>query len=67
MLGTRSICLSCQISEKLTSRKSLIFSEGARVVSVNFLDLGQMVKKMDRVGVDLGYVGPNLSICEVKI
>ena len=48
-------------------RKSLIFSEGARAVSVNFSDLGQMVKQMDSVGVDLGYVGPDLSVREDKI
>ena len=38
-------------------RKSLIFSEGAREVSVNFSDLGQMVKQLDSVGVDLGLCG----------
>ena len=48
-------------------QKSLIFSEGARAVSVNFSDLGQMVKQLDSVGVDLGYVGPDLFIHEVKI
>ena len=47
-------------------RKSLIFSEGARAVSVNFSDLGQMVKQLDNVGVDLGCVGPDLSVCEVR-
>ena len=48
-------------------QKSLIFSEGARAVSVNFLDLGQMVKQLDNIGVDLGCVGPDLSVREVKI
>ena len=48
-------------------RKSLIFSEGAKAISVNFSNLGQMVKQMDSVGVDLGYVGPDLSVREVKI
>ena len=47
--------------------KSVIFSEGARVVSVNFSDLGQMVKQLDSLRVDLGCVGPDLSICEVRI
>ena len=36
-------------------------------VSVNFSDLGQMVKQLDSVGVDLGYVGPDLSVYEFKI
>ena len=48
-------------------RKSLIFSEGAKAISVNFSDLGQMVKQMDSVGVDLGYVGLDLSSRQVKI
>ena len=48
-------------------QKSPVFSEGAKADSVNFSDLGQMVKQLHSVGVDLGYVGPNLSICEVKI
>ena len=52
---------------KFHFRKSLVFSEGARVVSVNFSDLGQMVKQLHSVVVDLGCVGPDLSVCEVII
>ena len=48
-------------------RKSPVFSEGVRAVSVNFLDLGQMVKQLENIGVDLVYVGPDLSIHEFKI
>ena len=51
----------------MTSGKVQFFSEGARAVSVKFSDLGQMVKQLHSVGVDLGYVGPDLSICEVRI
>ena len=46
--------------------KSSVFSEGARAVSVNFSDLGQTVKNLDSVGIDLDCVGPDLSACEVK-
>ena len=48
-------------------RESPVFSEGARAVSVNFSDVGQMVKQLHNVGVDLGCVGPDLSFCEVRI
>ena len=47
--------------------KSPVFSEGASAVSVNFSDLGRMVKQLDNIGVDLGYVGPDLSVYEVRI
>ena len=48
-------------------RKNPVFSEGASSVSVRNLDLGQTVKNLDSVGVDLDCVGPDLSICEVRI
>ena len=66
MLGTRSISLSCQISEKNYFRKRPISSEGARAISVYFSDPSQTVEPLDSVGVDLDYPRPDLSICEVK-
>ena len=48
-------------------RKSPVFSEDAKAISVNFSDLGQTIKNLDSVGVDLDYVGPDISIREVKI
>ena len=66
MLGTRSISISCHISEKTYFRKRPIFSEGARAVSVYFSDLDQTVEPLDSVGVDLDCPRPDLSVCEVK-
>ena len=59
-------CLSSP-NRKSHVRKSPAFSEGVRAVSVNFSNLGQMVKQLDSVGVDLGCVEPDLSVREVKI
>ena len=47
-------------------QKSPVFNEGARAVSVKNSDLGQNTKNMDSFEGDLDYVGPNLSVCEVK-
>ena len=47
-------------------RKSPVFSEGGRDVSVKNLDLGQNAINMESVEGDLDYVGPDLSIYEVK-
>ena len=46
--------------------KSPVFSEGARVVSVKNSNLGQTVKNLGSVGVDLDYVGPDLLVYEVR-
>ena len=46
--------------------KSPVFSEGARANSVIFADLGQMVKQLHSIGVDLDCVGPDLSVYEVR-
>ena len=48
-------------------RKSPVFSEGGRAVSVKNLDLGQTAKNLDSVEGDLDYVGLDLSVCEVRI
>ena len=52
--------------KKSKLRKSSVFSEGARAVSVKNSDLGQTAMNLDRVEGDLDYVGPYLSVCEVK-
>ena len=46
-------------------QKRPIFSEGARAVSVYYLDPGQTVEPLDSVGVDLDCPRPDLSVCEV--
>ena len=66
MLGTRSISLSSQISEKTYFQKRPIFSEGARAVLVYFSDLGQTVEPLDSVGVDLDCPRPDLSVKQVN-
>ena len=47
-------------------RKRPIFSEGARAVSVYFLDPGQTVEPIDNDGVVLDCPRPDLSIYEVR-
>ena len=47
--------------------KSPVFSEGARVISVKNSDLGQIAMNLDIVEGDLDCVGPDLSVCEVRI
>ena len=42
-------------------------SEGAKAVSVYFLDPGQTVELLNSVGIDLDCPRPDLSICEVII
>ena len=66
-------CLSPDLSaylvrfQKNQFQKSLVFSEGARVVSVKNSDLGQIAKNLENVGVGLDCVGPDLSVYEVGI
>ena len=47
--------------------KSPIFSEGARAILVKNSNLGQTAKNLGSVGVDLDCVGPDLTVCEVRI
>ena len=47
-------------------RKSPVFSEGARVVSVKNSNLGQTAMNLDSVEGDLDCVGPDLSVSEVR-
>ena len=47
-------------------QKRPIFSEGARAVSVYFLDPGQTVEPLDSIGVYFDFPRPDLFICEVK-
>ena len=47
-------------------RKSPVFSEDDRVVSVKNSDLGQTAMNLDSFEGDLDCVGPDLSICEVE-
>ena len=52
---------------KTQFQKSLIFSEGARAVLVNFSDLSQIDKNLDSIGVYLDRVELDLSVYEDRI